>query len=120
MAPYCEARIVVTAKVAVWSVECGSWQSTQVACRFLFSTSLSFVACWLRPVGNGCPIFANSAKTLGIAGDIVEPPLWHEIQFWVAVSMFGIGCAGPVNNDTAPGALCGAWHERQPFCLVLP
>src|ERR1022692_4963672 len=92
--------------------ECPLWQSTQVAWRLLFSSTLSAASCGLVVAGNGCPILgaAYSAKTLGGAGDINVPPLWQAMQ----------SCSFcPRSRRAGPWALCGAWQEMHAFCATV-
>src|ERR1039458_6165574 len=87
-----------------WLDECALWQSTQVACRSLFSSVFSAASCGFVVMGNGCPTLgaAYSAKTLGGAGEIFVPPLWQAMQ----------SCSFcPRTNRAGPWALCGAWQE---------
>ena len=108
--PPCDPRMTggrgvvnaVTAKL-VWAL----WQSTHVACRLLFSKRGSAASWVLLPEGKGCPIFANSAYTLGMAGEMFDPPLWQVMQFCVAASMLGTAGTGPRSNRAPAIELCG-------------
>src|SRR5271167_46451 len=110
--PFCETRTAGGGgKVVTCCDPCPLWQSAQVACRLLLS-STSSVASWvLFPAGKGCPTLENSAKTLGMAGVRFVPPLWQPTQ----------SCSfGPCSNRAGPSALCGVWQEMHALLATVP
>src|ERR1700732_2612703 len=103
IAPACGGRIPGAAENCNSGFDrCALWQSTQLACRLLFSSGTSAASWKLFPEGTGWLTFATSALMLGNAGDKKVPPPWQVMQFWATGSY--AGAAGDAGRSNRAGA----------------
>src|ERR1700722_8260768 len=116
IAPACGGRIPGAAENCNSGFDpCALWQSTQLACRLLFSSGTSAASWKVLPEGKGWLPFATSAMMFEIDGHKYVPPPWQIMQFWVTAS--SAGAAGDAGRSNRAGATesCVIWHDVQAF-----